>query len=76
MHPPYIAHPCTDWDDEHVARHLETCQQGRDPATWQWHIDPADSRQVWAYLWETMGKPRTDGSIDFGPWPVREIEIP
>jgi hypothetical protein len=74
--PPFIAHPCTAWDDAHVRKHLAACERGRDPTTGEWAIDHHDSAQVWAWIWETTAKSQPDGSIDFGPWPVREVEVP
>ena len=76
--PPFIAHPCTDWDDAHVQEHLRACQTGRDPVTGEWDFDPADEAEVWAWLWETMPEVRPDKSLDWGAWAgvIREVEVP
>ena len=63
--PPMTAHPCVDWDDEHVHRHLEACRTGRDEHG-EWV--PRTTAESWAYLWETMPSHEK--------WPVREVEVP
>ena len=76
--PPFIAHPCTDWDDALVKEHLQACQTGRDPVTGEWDIDPENPAEVWCFLWETMPGVRPDGSLDWGAWTglVREVVVP
>ena len=65
---PSIAHPCTDWDDDHVKEHLRACQTGRDPITGEWDFDADNEAEVWAWLWETMPRTLPDGSQDWGAW--------
>jgi hypothetical protein len=74
--PAYTAHPCADWDEAHQQKHLRACQTARDPLTGEWTPDPENPDEMWCWLWETMGKPRPDGTLDFGPWPVIEVEVP
>ena len=76
--PPYTAHVCTDWDDALVKEHLQACQTGRDPVTGEWDIDPDNSAECWAWLWETMPEVRPDKSLDWGAWAgvIREVEVP
>ena len=72
--PVLVAHPCTNWTDAHVQKHLRAFRRAHD-AEGQWDFDPDDADEVWCYLWESMGTRRPDGVIDFGPWQVREIEV-
>jgi hypothetical protein len=76
--PPFTAHPCIDWDPEHVEKHLQACRTGRDPVTGEWDIDTDNQAEVWAWLWETTPRARPDGSLDWGPWQpfVLEVQVP
>jgi hypothetical protein len=76
--PAFVAHPCTDWDEEMVKEHLAACVSGRDPITGEWDFDPENPAEVWAFLWETMPRTRPDGTLDWGAWAgaIREVEVP